>query len=321
MTANVTCRSSLRSSPASPPNPFYSFLPPSLPFSRPFASMSNSSQRPPLTHLRRQDLELDDAASTISSRSTSSSSSAAPPPQPVSYPLRSTCTAVAKPKASPNSVVATAGSVALEVAKHWGPRLYKQLLYPHDPQAYFQHLLEVASNYEQWSEAANILDKLQGLFFCYITLIVLPIVLPCDPHAAGKDKWKADPRSPDYDYELIATRLKQLREAGAKGDLISHAILVTWANPRFAFSFILNCIYQCFPQSNLNLVDPQLYAYTHIGTKTLIEEYIEEVVHQLNLICDTESEDFGLKQQYEFFLNVRQSFGRTALLLSGGATL
>jgi hypothetical protein len=59
----------------------------------------------------------------------------------------------------------------------------------------------------------------------------------------------------------------------------------------------------------------------------LISEYIDEVVTQLNWICDepaTIIEDgkvFDLKAKYEFFLNIRQSFGRTSLLLSGGGTL
>ncbi len=40
----------------------------------------------------------------------------------------------------------------------------------------------------------------------------------------------------------------------------------------------------------------------------------------MNIICDTESEDISTKDKLEFFTNTRQSFGRTALLLSGGAT-
>ncbi|RUS23743.1 hypothetical protein BC938DRAFT_474692, partial [Jimgerdemannia flammicorona] len=121
----------------------------------------------------------------------------------------------------------------------------------------------------------------------------------------GKDKWKNDPRSPDYDYELIKTRLEQLRIERKKHDMSSMIFLLRTSLSR-------------------NLGDmgkPKLYAHTHIGTKTLISDYIDEVVTQLNIICDTESDDFDLKSKYEFFLNVRQSFGRTALLLSGGATL
>jgi hypothetical protein len=52
----------------------------------------------------------------------------------------------------------------------------------------------------------------------------------------------------------------------------------------------------------------------------LIEAYINEVVKQMNIICDTESVEISTKDKLEFFTNTRQSFGRTALLLSGGAT-
>ena len=52
----------------------------------------------------------------------------------------------------------------------------------------------------------------------------------------------------------------------------------------------------------------------------MIEAYINEVVKQMNIICDTESEEISTKDKLEFFTNTRQSFGRTALLLSGGAT-
>jgi hypothetical protein len=64
-----------------------------------------------------------------------------------------------------------------------------------------------------------------------------------------------------------------------------------------------------------------LYANTIIGTKRLIEEYNAEVIRQLNIICDTESDDFSMAAKLEFFTHTRQAFGRTALLLSGGATM
>ena len=58
-----------------------------------------------------------------------------------------------------------------------------------------------------------------------------------------------------------------------------------------------------------------------MGTKKLIENYIDEVTKQLNIICDTESNDIDIDAKYDFFLNTQRSFGRTALLLSGGAVL
>jgi len=56
--------------------------------------------------------------------------------------------------------------------------------------------LSAATNYEQWAEAAKVLDQLQG-----------------------KDKWKDDPRSPHYDYELLQERLSQLAAARESGDV------------------------------------------------------------------------------------------------------
>jgi predicted acylesterase/phospholipase RssA len=46
-----------------------------------------------------------------------------------------------------------------------------------------------------------------------------------------------------------------------------------------------------------------------------------QVCTQLNLICDTETPDYSLEDKLELFLNIRQAFGRTALLLSGGGAL
>jgi hypothetical protein len=63
----------------------------------------------------------------------------------------------------------------------------------------------------------------------------------------------------------------------------------------------------------------KLYGKSHLGTKKLIEKYIREVIQHLNIICDTDSPDFSVEAKFEFFRNTQKSFGRTALLLSGGA--
>ena len=65
----------------------------------------------------------------------------------------------------------------------------------------------------------------------------------------------------------------------------------------------------------------KLYSHSRIGTKTLISFYIDEVVRQLNWVCDELSPELDLRAKHEFFMTIRQSFGRTALLLSGGGTL
>ncbi|KAF0501202.1 patatin-domain-containing protein [Gigaspora margarita] len=184
-------------------------------------------------------------------------------------------------RSSSSSLFSGIKSVAFDVSSYWAKKFYDAVLLPRDPRAYYKHLLDVASNYEQWSEAAKILDQLEG-----------------------KDQWKNDAKSPDYDYDLLQQRLQQLKKARKSGDLSHMTFLLKTSLAR-------------------NLADmgqPKLYAYTHIGTKKLIENYIAEVVKQMNIICDTESDDISTKDKLEFFINTRQSFGRTALLLSGGAT-
>ncbi|KAG9320408.1 hypothetical protein KVV02_008348 [Mortierella alpina] len=180
------------------------------------------------------------------------------------------------------TATSTVTSVAYAVGKHWSKKIYESLLRSRDPKAYYTHLLGAATNYEQWAEAAIVLDRLQG-----------------------KDKWKNDPRSPHYDYEMLEERLSQLASARESGDLGLMIFLLRTSLSR-----------------NLgNVGRPQLYAETIIGTKRLIEDYNAEVIRQLNIICDTESDDFSMAAKLEFFTHTRQAFGRTALLLSGGATM
>ncbi|KAG0002669.1 hypothetical protein BGZ80_009364 [Entomortierella chlamydospora] len=181
-----------------------------------------------------------------------------------------------------STVTSTVSSVAYAVGKHWSKKIYESLLRSRDPKAYYTHLLEAATNYEQWSEAAVVLDRLQG-----------------------KDKWKNDPKSPHYDYEMLQERLSQLATARASGDLGQMIFLLRTSLSR-----------------NIgNVGQRKLYAETIIGTKRLIEDYNSEVIRQLNIICDTESDDFSMAAKLEFFTHTRQAFGRTALLLSGGATM
>ncbi|XP_078441946.1 triacylglycerol lipase SDP1-like isoform X2 [Wolffia australiana] len=53
----------------------------------------------------------------------------------------------------------------------------------------------------------------------------------------------------------------------------------------------------------------------------VIKEYIEEVSMQLKLICESESTELLLEEKLSFMHETRHAFGRTALLLSGGASL
>jgi TAG lipase / steryl ester hydrolase / phospholipase A2 / LPA acyltransferase len=72
-----------------------------------------------------------------------------------------------------------------------------------------------------------------------------------------------------------------------------------------------------------NMGDLHLYKYSHVGTKHLIEKYIDTVCDTFDvfLSCfDKANPSLDSKLVYEELLRCRQYFGRSALLLSGGGT-
>lgn len=70
-------------------------------------------------------------------------------------------------------------------------------------------------------------------------------------------------------------------------------------------------------------VSRRLYLHLRAGTKRLIEEYLSEVVRGLQLVCvvDDSVSPISNADKLSFFNETRHAFGRSALLLSGGATL
>lgn len=139
-----------------------------------------------------------------------------------------------------------------------------------------------APDYATWRAAALELDALEGA-----------------------DAWKQDPMSEDYDYLLIRERqivMRDLRRAGDVRQLAFHLAESLHGNLG-------------------NTSNPVLYARARVGTKQLIHDYVEEVVRCLDYICAGDFPDFAPEEKMRFFERTGMSFGRSALLLSGGATL
>ena len=66
---------------------------------------------------------------------------------------------------------------------------------------------------------------------------------------------------------------------------------------------------------------PGLYGHAMSGTKQLIEDYIDEVVHALDLIDAENSGEVSLEEKLDFFRRASHCFGRTALMLSASGAL
>ncbi|CAH0000170.1 unnamed protein product [Clonostachys byssicola] len=141
-----------------------------------------------------------------------------------------------------------------------------------------------AETHAQWEAAAKDLDALDG-----------------------NDDWKQEDSSPDYNAELIAQRLRELDVARASCDIGSMMHLIRTALLR-----------------DLGGMDNvSLYRHSYTGTKRLIERYVESAVATIDAVVTQSRHDPSVQYTdlLEGMLYSRQSFGRSALLLSGGGTL
>eukprot|EP00456_Euglypha_rotunda_P012273 TRINITY_DN13442_c1_g1_i6.p1 TRINITY_DN13442_c1_g1~~TRINITY_DN13442_c1_g1_i6.p1 ORF type:complete len:334 (+),score=108.86 TRINITY_DN13442_c1_g1_i6:102-1004(+) len=139
-----------------------------------------------------------------------------------------------------------------------------------------------AVDYKSWRDAAAELDRIEGL-----------------------DEWKQEEASEEYDWRLIRSRLRQIRQLRNERNVVRLA----------------HHLRQGLHWNLGNIGNPELYRVARIGTKKLIHDYVHEVCDALEWLVDAEAEDWVLGDKLKFFHDVALSYGRSALMLSGGATL
>ncbi|GJP42705.1 hypothetical protein CLOM_g2244 [Closterium sp. NIES-68] len=125
-------------------------------------------------------------------------------------------------------------------------------------------------------------------------------------HAAAMlEKYQARRRDSDlYDEDLVRAKLGDLRRRRLEGGVEGIVFAMR--------SDLLR---------NLgNMCNPDLHK-GRLQMPRLVQEYIEEVRYHLRAVCDSHSDAFPLDAKLAFIHEVRHAFGRTALLLSGGAAL
>ncbi|KAI9834664.1 MAG: hypothetical protein M1826_000066 [Phylliscum demangeonii] len=147
------------------------------------------------------------------------------------------------------------------------------------------HALKDALTYDEWRTAAEELDVIEG-----------------------HDRWKALRPSPDYDVDLVEARTRQLDEARASGDVDRMLFLIRTSLARGLGE----------------MGNVRLYRRSHVGTKRVIERYISTALETLNALLARSAQAsynaMDTKYMLEQVLSARQAFGRSAMLLSGGAT-
>ncbi|KAK5659194.1 hypothetical protein OQA88_1285 [Cercophora sp. LCS_1] len=145
--------------------------------------------------------------------------------------------------------------------------------------------MQNAITMKEWESAAKELDQLEG-----------------------NDEWKLDLSTGDYHAELIEAKLKELDAARTNCDIRTMLYLIRTALSR--------------DLGGMGNID--LYRHSYIGTKDLIERYVDSAIKTVEALVEksayTLPMDMESKDLLEGILYARQSFGRSALLLSGGAT-
>jgi TAG lipase/steryl ester hydrolase/phospholipase A2/LPA acyltransferase len=118
--------------------------------------------------------------------------------------------------------------------------------------------------------------------------------------------WKDDSTTGDYNPTLIEQRLRELDDARASCDIRTMMHLIRTALSR--------------DLGGMGNVD--LYRHSYIGTKKLIERYVDSTIQTIDTVISQNAGDQAIeyRELLEGMLYSRQSFGRSALLLSGGGT-
>jgi TAG lipase/steryl ester hydrolase/phospholipase A2/LPA acyltransferase len=145
-----------------------------------------------------------------------------------------------------------------------------------------QKQMDKAVTYEEWSEAALLHDEL-----------------------SGQKRWRQVDHTRQYDYAQIRLRLDKLRSLRARHDY--HGLL-----------FTLN---EGIHGNMGGIGRHSLYHRAKFGTKTLIEQYIDEVDDSLRFLAELKTDDISVQEKLDFFYRANICFGRSALMLSGGGVL
>ncbi len=138
-----------------------------------------------------------------------------------------------------------------------------------------EHEIEHASNYDEYEAACLAHDAL-----------------------SGADEWKAEDASDDYDYKLIRKRVQRLQLARGKGDL--HALM--------------SILHEGLHGNLGNIANPVLLTQCKIGTKYLIEQFIDEVILALEQIYHADEQHVDFYEKLSIFEETANAFGRSCLM-------
>ncbi len=122
---------------------------------------------------------------------------------------------------------------------------------------------------------------------------------------SGAETWRSTLKSSLYDYQEISNRLEKLQHALQHG----------------ASSELLYALNEGVHGNMGGMGKPVLYTQAQCGTKYLIEDYVTTIAKSLRYIHQCPESEITPTEKADFFRRASHCYGRSALLLSGGAGL
>ena len=149
-----------------------------------------------------------------------------------------------------------------------------------------QRKQQVALTQDDWMDLAEQMDSIQG-----------------------NDVWRSNPHCALYESDRIQARMDEFVHLMRRNDI-------------FDLMFTLR---GGIGRNKFGLLHPGLFRKALAGSKLLVETYHNVVCAALDYVCDATvppgEEPIPTDARLAFFNETRHSYGRTALLLSGGAAL
>lgn len=129
----------------------------------------------------------------------------------------------------------------------------------------------------------------------------------CEAHdeLSGASEWKAKDACRDYDYRLIRKRVQRIKLAKSRGDAAG----------------LMSILHEGIHGNLGNIANPNLCHRSKIGTKHLIQEFIDQVCAALDFIYQADETDVDFFEKLSFFEETAHAYGQSCLMLSGGAGL
>ena len=152
-----------------------------------------------------------------------------------------------------------------------------------------------AKSYDEWVAAARKLDAF-----------------------LGNDQWKEKDEYAYYDSKTVERVIRHMRDLRQRVENDNKANTPNGFSGKGTVEELRGLVEACVKNNFAGTENPRLYSESYIGTKSLVQGYVDEVEKTLRVL--TNSKHFPLEEKRLFYKHLCNNFGRTALCFSGGAT-